>query len=184
MREERVQFRGRLQSVRMASLAEPLPKRAPPAASSSPAPAGGTVTGADGRGVLGADGTAGGAHETAVDRAAEWAQIETTFAAIDEKLLEIERRRQDSLVEMQQAAVELAISIASRLVHEKIEAGDFAVEELVGQLLKRCEGRGPAVIRLHPADLKLLKERSQGRRPPWLDQETYTLAADVTLGTG
>lgn len=187
MRDERVQFRGRLQSVRIASPAEPLSNKAPVApapASSPPAPAKAVAAGAEADQLPGIGGRHAGSQEAAPDHAAEWAQIETTFAALDERLQEVEHRRKESLVEMQQAAVELAISVASRLVHEKIEAGDFAVEELVSQLLKRCEGRGPAVVRLHPADLKLLEQRTQGKPPPWLDQKTYTLTADGSLERG
>jgi hypothetical protein len=114
----------------------------------------------------------------------EWRVIEAAFAAIDEQVQEIEQRRQQSLVELRQAAVELAVSIASRFLHERIEAGEFAVEELVEQLLAKCEGSKALEIRLHPADVELLERRSQGKTVPWRSHAGYKLVADAALKRG
>jgi flagellar biosynthesis/type III secretory pathway protein FliH len=114
----------------------------------------------------------------------EWRTIEAAFAAIDERIQEIEQRRKQSLTELRQAAVELAVSIASRFIHERISAGEFAVEKLVEHVLAKCELRHPVEIRLHPADLELLERRSQGKRIPWRNHESYKLVADGTLQRG
>lgn len=114
----------------------------------------------------------------------EWRTIEAAFAAIDERIQDIEQRRQQSLAELRQAAVELAVSIASRFIHERIAAGEFAVEKLVEQVLAKCELRQPVEIRLHPADLELLERRSQGKRIPWRNHESYKLVADGALQRG
>jgi len=114
----------------------------------------------------------------------QWAAIEAFFESVEEQLKEAESRRRQTLGELQQLAVELAVSIASRLIHDAIDADAFAVDKMVGQMLARFENAEPTEIRLHPADLQLLKRRVEGKPPPWADHSAYRLVADAKLGRG
>jgi len=112
------------------------------------------------------------------------AAIEAFFGSVEEQLKDVEDRRRQALGELQQLAVELAVSIASRLVHDTIDADAFAVDKMVGQMLARFENAEPTEIRLHPDDLQLLKRRVEGKPPPWANHSSYRLVADAKLKRG
>lgn len=79
-----------------------------------------------------------------------------------ETVTELEDRRNQSFAELQMAAIEIGVLVASRVAYEKINADDFAVEELVNTALERIDANVPVVIRLHPADHTLLLNRFTG----------------------
>ena len=122
--------------------------------------------------------------EVPVELDEQWEAIEAFFGSAQERLNEIEDRRRQALDELQQLAVELAVSIASRLVHDTIDSDAFAVDTMVGQMLARFENGEPTEIRLHPADLQSLKRRVEGKPPPWADHSSYRLVADAKLKRG
>ena len=57
---------------------------------------------------------------------------------------------------MQKLAVELAVAIASRLLHDQIQAGDYPVENLVRTVVERLDTPQPVTVFLHPEDLAAL----------------------------
>lgn len=114
----------------------------------------------------------------------QWQQIEQTLAAIAEEVREIEQRRQQSLRELQQVAVELATAIASRILHERIEEGAFDVEALIDNALNQLDFESPLTVGLHPKDLELLACRIEGRPPPWAQHGELRLVPDSTLSRG
>jgi len=122
--------------------------------------------------------------ELQADLDEQWAEIESFFGSIEEQFKEVEDRRRQMLGELQQLAVELAVSIASRLVYDTIDADAFRVDEMVAQMLSRFEASESTEIRLHPEDLQLLKRRVEGKQPPWADQSSYRLVADAKLQRG
>ena len=63
------------------------------------------------------------------------------------------------LGEMQQAAVELALAVASRVLMSKVEAGDFPLEPLIRHIVGRLPVKGEINVHLHPEDLALLQKR-------------------------
>src|SRR5262249_51863811 len=65
--------------------------------------------------------------------------------------------------ELQRVAVELAVTIATRLIHDKVQANDFAVEELVRKVVEQLEPKQPVTVRLHPEDKALLERRLAGQ---------------------
>ncbi len=92
-------------------------------------------------------------------------------------------RHERDLHELQRVAVELAVAVASRLVHGRITANEFPVEELVRKAVARLAGEPRVVVRLHPEDLALLKKRLGGQTPTPAGAEVQ-LAADPTVGRG
>ncbi len=85
--------------------------------------------------------------------------------------------------ELQRVAVELALTIASRLLHERVESGDLAVEAKVRDMLSQLGADEPVTIRLNPADLALLTERLDGK-PLSDDRADPRFVADPNLGRG
>lgn len=66
---------------------------------------------------------------------------------------------QPPIAELQQAAIELGVAIAARLVFHQIAAGAFGIEQLVRGALEQLHSKHAAVVHLHPQDLALLRER-------------------------
>jgi hypothetical protein len=112
------------------------------------------------------------------------AQLSQTLASIGERLEHLEQTRQQCQGEMQQAVVELSISIASRLVHQRLEAGDFGVEELVQQMLARFDPQESVKIHLHPDDLQLLQQLMEQNDPPWKGRASPEMIADESIERG
>jgi flagellar assembly protein FliH len=95
--------------------------------------------------------------------AEERAAVEAVVASIAEAARELESHRRKLLAELQHVAVELAVAIASRLIYDKIQANDYAVESLVREVVERLGAKGPVVVRMHPEDVSLLRQRLGGQ---------------------
>jgi len=67
--------------------------------------------------------------------------------------------RVQNLRELQDLAVEIGIAVASRVVHEAIEAGQFNVRGLVQQAIESCGVHTAGRVWLHPADVAVLNQR-------------------------
>jgi flagellar assembly protein FliH len=93
----------------------------------------------------------------------ERAAIENVVTSLADAAQELEAHRRQLLDEMQQAAVELAVAIASRLVYDKIHASDYPVEALAREAVQRLGAKGPVVVRMHPDDVALLQQRLNGQ---------------------
>ncbi len=87
------------------------------------------------------------------------------------------------VAELRRAAVELAVTIATRLVHDRVAAGEFAVEAVVREAAELLGPRGPFTVRLHPDDLALLESRLGGATVFAGDAEVR-LVADPAPGRG
>jgi len=114
----------------------------------------------------------------------QWRQIEQTLASVVEEVREIERRRQQSLRELRQVAVELAIAIASRILHERIGQDEFGIEQVIDNALNQLDFESPLSVTLHPKDLDLLACRTKGKPPPWAQHPELRLVPDSTLTRG
>lgn len=68
-------------------------------------------------------------------------------------------RFEATIEEMRQASIELAVAVASRVVFDKLQAGDFPIEEMVRQALARLPAPTPFTVYLHPDDLALMQKR-------------------------
>jgi flagellar assembly protein FliH len=85
--------------------------------------------------------------------------------------------------EVREAAIELSLAIASKLVFQQLESGSFPIERLVSEVLGRLNTREPATIRLHPDDLAVLQKDNSFA--PSLDPDgEVRLIADPKLGRG
>jgi len=112
-------------------------------------------------------------------------EIRLLLANLGELVQEHEQRRRDSLGELQQLAVELAIAVASQVVHQAIAEDQFGVRKLVDGLLDRLGLAEPITIALHPQDLELLEDHLVREPPPpeW-DARLLTFVPDPRLVRG
>lgn len=112
-------------------------------------------------------------------------EMRQLLAHLGELVQEHEQRRQESLGELQQLAVELAVAVASRVVHQAIDENQFGVRKLVDGLLDRLGLAEPVAIGLHPRDLELLEEHLVREPPPpeW-DARLLKFVPDPGLARG
>ncbi len=86
------------------------------------------------------------------------------------------------LRESQTLAVEIAIAVAEKLLHDQVGQGRHDVEKLVAAALAAGGSRKPTLLRLSPADEQRLKQSAAGGR---LSQENAVqIAADPHLADG
>lgn len=111
------------------------------------------------------------------------ARILAALEGIQETVNDYEQRRQQSLIDLQKVAVELAMMVASHVVYAELEKESLGVEEFIANAVGRIGILEPATIRLHPADLQLLQNQLQTRSSPW-NEKLMTLVADTSIERG
>ncbi len=94
--------------------------------------------------------------------------IEKALASMRQSVEHLTARYEAMAVEMRHATVELATAIAGRLLFDKLQAGEFPIEEMVRQAMLRLPPAPTVAVYLHPDDLSLLRQRlaepDDGRR--------------------
>jgi flagellar assembly protein FliH len=110
--------------------------------------------------------------------------IQRTLSGLRETTHKIATQWDTQLAEMKRITVELAVTIAARLLHEKIEEGRFAVETLVRKVIEQVEPRQPVTVYLHPKDLALLEQRLGPEQPLVPDNREVRLVAEPALERG
>ncbi|MCA9150274.1 MAG: hypothetical protein KDA92_13280 [Planctomycetales bacterium] len=103
---------------------------------------------------------------------------------IDERLADLEQRRSQSLVELQQLAIELAIAVSMHVTQGVVDLGQFPIELLVKSAIERLEANRSVVIRLHPVDLVQMQSIVQRTAESWSLPENVKLVADNSLSPG
>lgn len=172
--EFRVRFSRRLRGARIVSAAEIAP---PPVAPAPPPPAPPVAVPPPPAptGFVQADIT----NELRADRA----RIEAVLGSVQAAVENLHTERAARLGELQQVAVAMALSIATRLLHEQIESGAFAIENKVRDMIAQLGGDAAVTVRLNPADLALLSTRLGGQ--PLSDEYADPrFVADANLGRG
>ncbi|MDB4733511.1 flagellar assembly protein FliH [Planctomicrobium sp.] len=96
-------------------------------------------------------------HEQNQDE--ENAAVESLLGQLLESVKAIDQRREQSLLEMQQVAIELAIAAASHLVETVIEEDRFGIEDLIQSTFEQAGSDRSLRFSLHPDDLELLQRR-------------------------
>jgi flagellar biosynthesis/type III secretory pathway protein FliH len=117
--------------------------------------------------------------ELALDRG----RIEAVLGEIRTTVAGLRQDRTSRMQELQRAAVELATTIASRLLHERVVAGDFPIDAKVRDMIAQLGADVPVVVRLNPTDLDLLKSRLGGE-PLTADRDDPKFVPDPALTRG
>lgn len=116
-------------------------------------------------------------------RQQEREQFAQILSALRAAVAEVRRQQQQRLHEWQRAAIELAMTIASRLLYERIQSGEFPIDARVREMVAQLENEPVLAIRLHPQDLKLLQQRL-GDQPLLPEGEQPRFIADASLARG
>lgn len=109
--------------------------------------------------------------------------LSESLGAICEAVAEFEQRRQQSLQELQQLAIEIGFAAAERLLRAPVDRSSTEVSSLVDELTQRAAPAGEFTVVLSPSDLKLLEE-AQASQPPAITTEAIRFVSDPTLSPG
>ena len=178
--EFRVRFSRRLRSARIVSAAEMAPPPAPvpvppPPAAVSPPPAPPAPPTPPPSGFVQSE----AAKELREDRE----RIDAVLGAMKSAADTLRADRADRLREWQHAAIELALTIATRVLHERIESDSFAIDDKLRDMIDQIGDDAAVTVRLNPADLALLNARLGGRPlVPYRGDPRFV--ADANLGRG
>ena len=98
-------------------------------------------------------------------------------------LVALHQQRQELLAELQAAAVELAVAAAAWLTGAIVRADQFAVDELVQAAVKQLQTPEAVLVRLNPADHRLLRTLLQNSTAGGLP-ESVTVVDDGSVTRG
>lgn len=116
--------------------------------------------------------------QLSADRRAIEAVLGSVTAAVDG----LKQEHAERLFQWRAAAVELAVSIAAKLLHERIAADQFNLEQMIRDMAADLNDE-VVCVRLNPHDLELLEKRLDGQ--PLLSGPTDPqLIADTSLARG
>lgn len=108
--------------------------------------------------------------------------IETVLGSVTAAVDGLKQEHAERLFQWRAAAVELAISIAAKLLHERIAADEFNLEQMIRDMAADLNDE-VVCVRLNPHDLELLEKRLDGQ--PLLSGPTDPqLIADSSLARG
>lgn len=180
--ECRVRFTGRLVGAVLAPVeVVSVPRPAPPPPSRTPTPA--TIPPPVPRTEPSAAPVDFWQTDAGRELQADRERIETTLTQIRGSVNGLREDQAGRLREWQRAAVELALTIATRLMHERVGSGEFPIEARVRDMIAQLEQDAPATIHLNPADLALLESRLGGE-PLLPGRDDPRLMPDAELGRG
>ena len=117
------------------------------------------------------------------EQKADRERIEKTLNLMQAGLAELRESQTARLRDWQRAAVELAATMAARLLHERVATGEFPIEARVGDMLAQLDKDAPVTIRLHPTDIALLESRL-GDAPLFPDRADARIIPDASLARG
>lgn len=107
--------------------------------------------------------------------------IEATLKAVQNAVDELQKQHTARLADWQKAAVELALTLAAKVLHERVTADEFPIDAMIRDMAGEMHEDEIISIRLNPRDLQLLEQRLDGE-PLFPGLADPKLIADPTLG--
>lgn len=131
---------------------------------------------------------AGLAEGREAGRAAALAETRERLSALEESwaalIEDFEGRREAILIESRRAVVELAVAVAERVVHRKIEVDPDVVVEQVREVLALVAAPTSLLVRIHPDDEPLVREVLPQLRERLAGGVHVRLSQDETISRG
>ncbi|MCS6866418.1 MAG: FliH/SctL family protein [Gemmataceae bacterium] len=117
---------------------------------------------------------------------AERHAIATVLQQLQTAIAQLRAEQHNRIEQWQRAAIELATTMATRLLHERITANDFPIDAKIRDMIAQMTDDVPVVVRLNPADWELLQSRLRpSGDEPWLTgPEAPRIVTDATLARG
>ncbi len=109
--------------------------------------------------------------------------FQNILAGLRKAAAQVATQHESMLSEMRQAAVELAIAVAGRLLHDKVHAGEYPLEKVIRQVVDKLPVRRKVIVSMHPDDLALLRQRL-GEKALESESPVLEFRADTRLTRG
>jgi hypothetical protein len=109
--------------------------------------------------------------------------IECVLGSMTSAVEQIQHEHTARIGQCRKLAVELAVSIAAKLLHEKVAADQFNLEQMIRDMASEMHDDEVVSVRLNPHDLELLEKRLDGQ-PLLSGPSDPTLIPDRTLARG
>ena len=113
---------------------------------------------------------------------ADRARIVAVLDQLRSATADLRTQQGEKMDELRNAAVELALTIATRLFHREVTADDYPIEQIAREMAAQLVDEEPVRVRLNPEDLALLTRRLDGQ--PLLPTADPKLVADPALARG
>jgi flagellar biosynthesis/type III secretory pathway protein FliH len=94
-----------------------------------------------------------------------------------------EKQKKD-VGDLKQAALEVGLAVAERLIHEALDRGAFGVEKLVEEAVAKLGSPQEFNLYLHPEDIALLEKRLGGDRRLFAEGGGVRIVADASVSRG
>ncbi|MFV0443791.1 MAG: FliH/SctL family protein [Planctomycetaceae bacterium] len=105
-------------------------------------------------------------------------RLPVLLESLHDVIQNFEERRQQSLSDLQRAAIELAIAATSHILGRVVEQNEFPIGELVDRAIAQVGTSSVCRVALHPDDLPLIQSRAE------LASTELDWIADATLPRG
>lgn len=104
---------------------------------------------------------------------------------LNDQLRQRESQHSQSLAMLNQIAIELAITIAGKVLFQQIQADQFPVAEMVSEMLDEVDQSEQVTVFLHPLDLKLLQRKCQAddAKLVGIEQVNWIASPDLPRGS-
>jgi len=109
-------------------------------------------------------------------------QFSQSCQTVDAIAANLEKLYQDTLADNRADVVKLAVEIARKILQYKVSQGDYDIQAIVEEALKRAPARQNIVIRLNPDDLGPCQKYQQEN--PGTPFAELTFTADWSVGRG
>jgi flagellar biosynthesis/type III secretory pathway protein FliH len=109
--------------------------------------------------------------------------IQSLLGELIATVQDLEERRSQSISELQQLAIDLAVTVASAVAETAISQEEHGIDTLVQQAIKRMGVGDALVVGLHPRDVALLQKKLAETGSPW-PENTVDIVADDSLDPG
>lgn len=121
--------------------------------------------------------------EIGAQLAADRRAIDAVLGSLTSAVETLQADHSALLLACRKLAVELATSIAAKLLYERIAADEFNLEQMIRHMAADMPDDEVVCVRLNPHDLELLEKRLDGQ-PLLSGPDDPQLIADPTLGRG
>jgi flagellar biosynthesis/type III secretory pathway protein FliH len=109
-------------------------------------------------------------------------ELAQTRAAIDAVLTKLDEVHRETLAGNRAEIARLAVEIARKILMVKVKKGDYDIQAVIEEALRRAPARQNIAIRLHPDDLGLCQKLQQANPDsPFAD---LAFTADWSVGRG
>jgi flagellar biosynthesis/type III secretory pathway protein FliH len=116
--------------------------------------------------------------------AEERQRIQSVMTELSRVANSLREKQKEGLSELKQAAIEIGLAVAQRLIHEALDHGAFGIEKLVEEAIAKLGSPKECDLYLNPEDITLLKKGLGDDRRLVDEGSSIRILADGSLARG